>query len=168
MGIAGGYEAMKTRNFIFYLAGTLFLLSSGGTSAENRSGPSFVLSVQGSSLSFQGDGALLGEVLEELGRQADIEVHVADEVAEETVPFSFEDFPLDQGLKLILRGRNYILTYQKPLLFKGQPPAPKVAEIRVLPDGEEEIPAENRNRPSRQTPPPSSRDEQGKADDIEE
>ncbi|WP_231561531.1 hypothetical protein [Nitrosococcus oceani] len=161
---------MKIKNLLCGSFGILVLLASGGISAQNLPGASFKLSVKDNLVSFQGEGALLGEVLAELERQTDIKIHVSDSVAAETIPLSFDDFPLAEGLKLLLRGRNYILTYQEPLPAKDRDSPPKIAEIRVLPDGEAAgISTEERKPPPlQQAPPTSSQEEKGNPKEIEE
>lgn len=126
---------MKKKHFIISLAGILILFLNPGMAAENPPSPPFTLAVKNNSLSLQGNGALLGEVLKELGRQAGIKVYVSDSAANEKVSLSFNDFPLVRGLKLILRGENYVLTYGE----QGQNLTSRVAEIRVLPTAESEV-----------------------------
>ncbi|ADJ29207.1 hypothetical protein [Nitrosococcus watsonii] len=161
---------MKIKKLLRCSFGILVLLAGGEIAAQNLAGASFKLSVKDNVVSFQGEGALLGEVLAELERQTDIKIHVSDSVATEPIPLSFDDFPLAEGLKLLLRGRNYILTYQKPLLPKDRDSPPKIAEIRVLPDGEaKEVPTEAQKRASpQQVPPTSSQKEKDESNDIEE
>ena len=129
---------------------------------EKQPGPPFTLSVEENSLSFKGNGAYLGEVLEELGRQTQIKVQVAEAVTEEKVLVSFKEFPLAQGIQLILKGRNYILTYSEPVIRGAQLTTRRVSEIRVLPDGSEAASAtpERRAAPEKRT----SNEEEASAD----
>jgi hypothetical protein len=128
-------KLMKINNFIIYLAGILILFVNQGMAAENPASPPFSLAVRNNSLSLKGNGAFLGEILKELGRQADIKVYVSDSAAKEKVSLSFNDFPLIRGLKLILRGENYVLTYKE----QNQQLTSRVAEIRVLPIAESAV-----------------------------
>jgi len=132
---------MKIRPFFLYFLGIMVSPLSLGTEAEealeNQPGPPFTLSVDNNSLTFKGNGAYLGEVLEELRQQTQIKVQIAGSAAEEKVLVSFEEVPMAQGIKLLLKGRNYVLTYAEPVTRNAALTSQKVSEIRVLPDAEE-------------------------------
>jgi hypothetical protein len=173
---------MKNYSFILYFLGILIsplsLAMEEDEAEEKQPGPPFTLSVEENSLSFKGNGAYLGEVLEELGRQTQIKVQVAEAVAEEKVLVSFEEFPVAQGIQLILKGRNYVLTYSEPVTRDAKLAARRVSEIRVLPNGSETANASperqaapekqqtsNEDAPANKTPPQTQ--EEKKRDDIE-
>ncbi|BAW79797.1 hypothetical conserved protein [Candidatus Nitrosoglobus terrae] len=123
---------MKKKYAFISFIGFLILFLDPAMVIASPDNPPFILSIKDNSLSFKGYDALLGEVLKELGRQAKIKVYVSESAANEKISISFNDFPLVQGLKSILRGENYILAYEE----YGQDAIPKVSEIRVLPIAE--------------------------------
>ncbi len=116
------------------LAGVLLLSSSGAwaaeeQAAESRSAPPFVLSVKDVTLSAKIENVPLGQVLRELARQAHLEVYIATASTEEKISAEFDQLTLEEGIKRLLKGRNYILTYDRTTA------SPQVTEIKVIADG---------------------------------
>ena len=52
-----------------------------------------------------------GEVVAELAQQTGIDVKVQGAAAVERVSTEFTNLPLEEGIKRILQGKNYALTY---------------------------------------------------------
>ena len=116
------------------LAGVLLLSSSGAWAAEepateSRNAPPFVLSVKDVTLSAKIENVPLGQVLKELARQANLEVYIATASTAEKISAEFDNLTLEEGIKRLLKGKNYILTYDRTAA------SPKVTEIKVIADG---------------------------------
>jgi hypothetical protein len=116
------------------LAGVLLLSSSGAWAAEeqateSRNAPPFVLSVKDVTLSARIENVPLGQVLKELARQASLEVYIATASTEEKISAEFDKLTLEEGIKRLLKGKNYILTYDRTAA------SPRVTEIKVIADG---------------------------------
>ena len=82
----------------------------------------------------------LQKVLAVLAREAKLKVYIADNVPNGNISAKFDELPLEEGLKQILKDQNYMLTRVET------PPSPKnklkksfvqVTEIRILPRGSE-------------------------------
>jgi hypothetical protein len=123
------------RNNRWDLVLTGVLLLSLGTAwaedrgAENRVVPPFTVSVKDTTLSVKIENVPLGEVLKELTRQAHLEVYLGASSAEEKISARFDNLPFEEGIKRLLRGKNYTLTYTRTAA------SPRVAEIRVIANG---------------------------------
>ncbi|MGH6629432.1 MAG: hypothetical protein ACREB3_06845, partial [Burkholderiales bacterium] len=91
--------------------------------------PDILLSFKYNTLSLKIERARLAQVLQELARQAHLEVSLASSLAEEQVSLSFDGLPLEQGIARILTGKNYTLRYAPEVV------PPRVAEIRVISGG---------------------------------
>lgn len=87
----------------------------------------FSLSIKNNTLSAEIENALLGEVLKELARQAQIEVYISESSVEDKISAKFDNLPLEEGIKRLLKGKNYTLTFAR----KDSAP-PRVAEIKVV------------------------------------
>ncbi len=107
----------------------LFLWACGGGS-ESGSPSSLALSLQDQQLSAALRHAAVGDVLAELARQTGIHVRVEGAAAIERVSVEFTNLPLEEGIKRILQGKNYALTYNEDALHRVG--APKIVAIRVL------------------------------------
>lgn len=111
----------------------ILVLSVGGAFAEDRvecHAPTFLLSIRDNALSAKIENAPLGEVLKELARQAHLEVYLRGSSAEEKVSARFDNLPLEEGIKRLLKGKDYTLTYDRTM-----PASSRVAEIRVISNG---------------------------------
>jgi hypothetical protein len=81
----------------------------------------------------------VGEVFAELARQTGIQVQVEGAAAIETVSMEFTNLPLDEGIKQILQGKNYALTYTDETHDRRG--GPKIVAVRVLPTSSEPKPS---------------------------
>ena len=113
----------------------LFLWACGG-GAESGS-HDVLLSIHGERLSATLRQASVGEVFAELARQTGIQVHVEGAAAIETVSMEFTNLPLDEGIKRILQGKNYALTYSDET--RDRLGGAKIVAVRVLPTSTEPI-----------------------------
>jgi HEAT repeat protein len=115
----------------------LFLWACGG-GAESGS-HDVLLSIHGERLSATLRQASVSDVFAELAWQTGIQVHVEGAAAIETVSAEFTNLPLEEGIKRILQGKNYALTYadEEP----GRLGVPKIVAIRVLATRTEPIPS---------------------------
>ncbi|MDQ3581678.1 MAG: hypothetical protein M3495_08730 [Pseudomonadota bacterium] len=102
-------EGGPIRAWIFELFLTAVMSLSLGVaqagSAEGAGSPApdpLFLSFKDNTLSVKSDRARLAEVLQELARQAGLEVSLASSLAQEQVSLSFDGLPLEQGIARIL------------------------------------------------------------------
>ncbi len=89
-----------------------------------------VLSLHGDRLTATLRQASVGDILAELARQTGIHVHVEGAAATETVAAEFANLPLEEGIKRILQGENYALTYSDETHDKLG--GAKIVAVRVL------------------------------------
>lgn len=102
----------QRRRWLVGLGGPLLLLVLWACGGGSESGsPSMVISLHGDRLTATLRQAPVGVVLAELARQTGIHVHVEGAAAIETVSAEFMNLPLEEGIKRILQGKNYALTY---------------------------------------------------------
>jgi hypothetical protein len=94
------------------------------------------LTVQGDSISAQIAQVPLGAVLTELARQMDLTIYVTQSSAERNISVKFKALPLSEGIKQLLEGQNYMLMTAPILGADGKPNGSRVAQIRVLSQGE--------------------------------
>lgn len=106
-----------------------------GAGAEARSGTSFVLTLQHDHLSAAIENLPLRDVLEKLSRLTDLEVSLEESVGDELVSVEFKNLPLEEGIRRILQGKSFALTYAQTSFSKGHTALPKVVGIRVVPKG---------------------------------
>ena len=123
------------------VCGSLLLLvlwaCGGGTESGSHD---VLLSLHGERLSATLRQASVGEVFAELARQTGIQMQVEGAAATETVSAEFTNLLLDEGIKRILQGENYALTYSEESqdnLGRG-----KIVAVRVLASRSEPIPRE--------------------------
>lgn len=128
------------RRWLVGLGGPLLLLVLWACGGGSESGsPSLILSLHGDRLSATLRQAPVGAVLADLARQTGIRVHVDGAAATETVSAEFTNLPLDEGIKRILQGKNYALTYTDETHERLG--GPKIVAIRILPTSTEPIPS---------------------------
>ncbi len=60
------------------------------------------------------------KALKVFARETGIKVLAAQGVPDDTISVQFDELPLDEALKRLLKGRNYMLTYGKPALSEDQ------------------------------------------------
>lgn len=100
---------------------------------SNTSPRSLVLSVRGDRMSVKIDQVSLREVLAELARQVPLTVYVAGPVAQEPVAMTFRNLPLEEGVKRILEGKQYVLIHDRPNSAKGAHGGGRIVKILVMP-----------------------------------
>jgi len=101
---------------------------AGEEQSAGMTAPGFALSMRDNLLSAKIEGAPLWQVLAELSR-AGVKVSFEDLSSEEKVSATFEDLPLEEGIKRLLQGKNHTLAYDQTASSAAQ----RVAEIRILP-----------------------------------
>jgi len=120
-------------------SGSLVLLflwaCGGGTESGSRD---VLLSIHGERLSATLRKASVGAVFAELAQQTGIQVQVEGAAAIETVSTEFTNLPLEEGIKRILQGKNYALTYTDET--HDRLGGPKIVAVRVLASRSEPIP----------------------------
>lgn len=136
-------------------AATWLVLSVAQAESENAGRSEtdgFFLSFQAGTLSANIEQSPLAEVLQELARQANLEVSVVASLAAERVSARFERLPLEQGIERLLVNKNYTLRYIH------ETSGPRVAEIRIASDKSEaigRIGSEGDLAPASESPPQS-------------
>lgn len=111
---------------------SILLLWNGDLEAKDCSKISLVYSGDDGTLSVNIKETPVGYVLEELSQQADIRVIVEDSAANAEIWAEFQDVPLEEGIRRLLKGQSYILTeVEKPRETESDT-APRTFEIRVL------------------------------------
>lgn len=108
---------------------SLCVPQAGSVAGVGTPAPDIFLSFKDNTVSVKIERARLAEVLQELARQARLEVSLASSLAEDQVSLSFDGLPLEQGIARILTGKNYTLRYAPEAV------PPRVAEIRVISGG---------------------------------
>jgi hypothetical protein len=108
---------------------SLGMAQVGSAEGAGSPAPDLFLSFKDNTLSGKIQRARLAEVLQELARQARLEISLASSLAQEQVSLSFDGLPLEQGIARILTGKNYTLRYAPEAV------PPRVAEIRVISGG---------------------------------
>jgi hypothetical protein len=114
----------------------LFLWACGG--GTDSGSHDVLLSIHDERMSATLRQDSVGAVFAELARQTGIQVHVEGAAAIETVSAEFTNLPFDEGIKRILQGKNYALTYsdeRQDSLRRG-----KIVAVRVLATRREAIP----------------------------
>lgn len=115
----------------------LSLLWGVAASAEpsHTSPRPLVMSVRGDRMSVKIDQVSLREVLAELARQVPLTVYLAGPVAQEPVAMTFRNLPLEEGVKRILEGKQYVLIHNRPYSSSsnGAHGGGRIAKILVMP-----------------------------------
>jgi hypothetical protein len=94
-----------------------------------------MLTVQGDQISAQLEGVPLRDVLAELAQQTQIEFLIPKGDAQRPITAKFSDLPLQEGIKRLLEGSNYVLLTEAPSSQTGK--QPRIKQIRVLSAGAE-------------------------------
>jgi hypothetical protein len=114
----------------------LSLRGGGAAAAGGESELAVKLSVQDGLMSAHVEQVPLGAVLQELARQAQLNVHITKSDAQQPVSAKFEALPLEEGIKRLLRGKNYGLTTAPIPGAAGRSQGLRIVEIKVLSRGE--------------------------------
>lgn len=113
------------------LAAALFL-SFVSEGKENETEVSFTLTVKDNVLNANIENTPLEQVLKKLAQQTDIKAYLRESVAKEEVYAQIDNLPLEEGIKRLLKGKNYVLTYDPASLSKDNPTSRKIKELRVV------------------------------------
>jgi len=73
----------------------------------------------------------LEAVLQELANQTDLLIEVDRSVGQQLISAEFDSLPLEEGVKSLLRNKNYVLMYKEVPSTDGSPPVVRVEGIRV-------------------------------------
>lgn len=104
----------------------------GALAADEEISEPSPVSVRGETVSVAVSGMPLGEVLEEFGRESGIEFSVPDDVGSEPVSDSFRDLSLENGIRRLLKGHNYLVEYGRSSLGGASQGLPRAVKVRVL------------------------------------
>lgn len=83
----------------------------GPSSTQEQTAPRSIVSVKDGRLSVRTQNHLLGWVLEEISSQGRIAIIVADGVQGQRIAAQFEDLPLEEGLRQLLRDHDIFFFY---------------------------------------------------------
>lgn len=126
-------EANRCRQMASYILMAILLLFLLSCESSKKDGISsnapFVLSFKDNYLSVKVEKIPLGKVLEELGRKANLQIFMDGVIAKETVTIEFKNLLLEEGIRRILQGRNYALTYADA---SSNSALPQVTGIKVV------------------------------------
>jgi hypothetical protein len=129
----------RARLRVLLLTGVLILPILGlwvtSVSAASHAKGSNVLTLKNNHMSAKIEARPLREVLQSLGRLTNIEIALDRALENEPVSVEFNNLPLEEGIRHILQGKNYALTYAQITLSKGPMPSQKIVGIRVVPKG---------------------------------
>jgi hypothetical protein len=107
----------------------------GRIKTASASETSFILAIHDNLLSAKIETVSLTKVLERLAQLTLIESSLDGSIGNETVTVEFENLPLEEGIRRILQGKSYALTYSQTSFSRGDAALPKVVGIRVVPKG---------------------------------
>jgi len=116
---------------LFFLA-LLFFGFRENLQGEDLLKTPFTLSVQDGALTAKLTDAPLEDVLKNLARQAHLKIYLEGSLKTEKVSAEFKALPLEEGIKQILRNRNYAFTYAQPSVAGDHTETPKLLEVKVI------------------------------------
>ena len=133
MGSSRSFTRLSLFLFVSVLLGSTFPLDGalGASEPEAAKGP-FVVELRGDRLTVRVKEIPLRMVLEAIGRHSGVEVAFAGPL-EEKITASFDELPLDEGVKRFLGGRSYVFLYAAA--GAGQPPSVVLSKVSVLGEG---------------------------------
>jgi hypothetical protein len=134
--MSGNKSRFLVSNFLMAIL-LLFLLGCESSKKDGVSSKApFVLSFKDNYLSVKVEKIPLGKVLEELGRKANLQIFMDAVIAKETVTIEFKNLLLEEGIRRILQGRNYALTYAQPSVSSSNSASPQgIIGIKVVQSG---------------------------------
>lgn len=124
--------------------------------------------MRGGFLTVRADGIAMGAILEEIEKQGNIIIRKDKETLDQKLTIQFGPLPLDKGLKRLLKGTNYLATFDQKgnilsLVVCGNKSATSLGyappmETPIFPEEatqlESEEPEDNAAPPDPNTPPP--------------
>jgi hypothetical protein len=116
------------------LLGGYITAGTAGAASDPGGEKRVTLTVQNERISAQLEAVPLRAVLAELAQQTQIEFLIPKQDAQRPLSAKFSDLPLQDGIKRLLEGSNYVLLTDPPAA-PGQ--APRIKQIRVLSAGAE-------------------------------
>jgi HEAT repeats len=116
---------------IVLLAMLLTAVAAGPARGNARQGGPLV-SIQDNRLSAALDRVPLRDVLAALAHEALFTISVKGEVETEPISISLHDVELEQGLRRLLRGTSYAMTYEAASSASASPDKPRLVELTVF------------------------------------
>jgi HEAT repeats len=98
--------------------------------SPRQGGP--LLSIQDNRLSATLDRVPLRDVLSALAHEAPFKISIKGEVEKEPISISLHDVELEQGLRRLLRGISYAMTYEPASSASATPDRPRLVELMVI------------------------------------
>jgi len=137
LGLAGARPASWRQSgrmgLLGFLPVVLVLLLPVAPARAAGKAPPFSVQVDGTRLSVHAQDTPLLEILEAISRQSRAEIHLERtleaQIAKEQLTVSFQALPLEEGLRRLLRHKNFILVYSSAGL----------TEVRVYMEGKGEF-----------------------------
>jgi hypothetical protein len=114
-----------------WLAVLLAAAAVGPARGSPRQGGPLV-SIQDNRLSAALDRAPLRDVLSALAHEAPFKISIKGDVETEPVSISLHDVELEQGLRRLLRGTSYAMTYEPVSSASASPDKPRLVELMVV------------------------------------
>jgi hypothetical protein len=119
------------RGRIVLLAVLLAAAAVGPARGNARQGGPLV-SIQDNRLNVRLDRVPLRDVLAALAHEAPFTISVKGEVETEPISISLHDVELEQGLRRLLRGTSYAMTYESAPSASTSPDKPRLMELTVF------------------------------------
>ena len=116
---------------IVWLAVLLAAAAVGPARGNARPGGRLV-SIQDNRLSATLDRVPLRDVLSALAHEAPFKISITGEVETEPISISLHDVELEQGLRRLLRGISYAMTYAPASSASASPDKPRLVELTVF------------------------------------
>ena len=116
---------------IVWLAVLLAAAAVGPARGNARQGGRLV-SIQDNRLSTTLDRIPLRDVLAALAHEAPFTISVTGEIESEPISISLHDVELEQGLRRVLRGTSYAMTYASASSASASPDTPQLVELMVF------------------------------------
>jgi hypothetical protein len=114
-----------------WLAVLLAAVAVGPVRGSARQGGRLV-SIADNRLNATLDRVPLRDVLAALAREAPFKISIKGEVETEPVSISLHDIELEQGLRRLLRGTSYAMTYEPASSASASPDKPRLVELVVF------------------------------------
>jgi hypothetical protein len=128
---APGPMQVRRHGGIVWLAVLLAVVAVGPARGSPRQGGP-LLSIQENRLSAKLDRVPLRDVLSALAHEAPFKISIKGEVETEPISISLHDVELEQGLRRLLRGTSYAMTYEPASPASATPDQPRLVELTVI------------------------------------
>jgi hypothetical protein len=116
---------------IMLLAVLIAAVAIGPARGNARQG-GLLVSIQDNRLSATLDRVPLRDVLAALAHEAPFTISIKGEVEPEPISISLHDVELEQGLRRLLRGTSYAMTYASASSASASPDTPRLVELMVF------------------------------------